>query len=354
MSDKGVRNLSLRFLVLTLVALCSTTSGHLARAAYSSQIYRLTGSIKIGGDGGWDYLALSPNGHALYVTRTTHTMVIDLATGQSTADIRGLRIAHGVVLVPDAGRGFVSDGGAGTVVVFDLNTGAELGRVAAADDADAIIYDPASKRVLVFCGDAHQMVAIAPDVDPKRGKAIAKVDLGGTPEYGVADGRGEIFVNIVDRDELAVIDSAAMKVIARWPTGAGKQPTALAIDPKTRRLFIGCRNGRLIVMNADTGVIVADFPIGQGVDGVAFIDGLILASCFDGTMSVFREIAADKFVPMQTVSTAVGARTLTVDPSSGTVYLPTAEMKTAGGHRYEQAPGTFKILVLTRTAEKNP
>jgi len=345
--------------LLLFAASLQVASSHPALAAQPAQIYKLTGSIKIGGEGGWDYLTLSPDGHTLYITRTTHTMVVDVATGQATADIRGTIVAHGVALVPDAGRGFISDGGAGSVVVFDLKTGAALGKVAAADDADAIIYDPASKQVLAFCGDAHQMVAIAPDVDLKSGKASATLDLGGKPEFAVADGRGKVYVNIVDKDELAVIDTAPMKVIARWPTGAGKRPTSLSMDPKTQRLFIGCRNGKLIVMNADNGSVIADFPIGQGVDGTAFSDGLIFASCFDGTLTVVREISADKFELAQTVPTALGARTLTVDPTSGTVYLPTADLKAnapatgAHQHPYSPVPGTFKILVVTRTAAKN-
>src|SRR5216684_1062912 len=149
--------------LLLFAASLQVASSHPALAAQPAQIYKLTGSIKIGGEGGWDYLTLSPDGHTLYITRTTHTMVVDVATGQATADIRGTIVAHG----------------------------AALGKVAAADDADAIIYDPASKQVLAFCGDAHQMVAIAPDVDLKSGKASATLDLGGKPEFAVADGRGK-------------------------------------------------------------------------------------------------------------------------------------------------------------------
>ena len=348
---------------LALVSLFAATllmASHPALAAEPAQIYKLTGLLKVGGEGGWDYLTLSPDGHTLYITRTTHTMVVDVATGAATAYIRGTIVAHGVVLIPDAGRGFISDGGSGSVVVFDLKTGAALGKVTAADDADAIIYDPASKRVLVFCGDAHAMVAFAPDLDLKHGKASATLDLGGKPEFAVADGHGKVYVNIVDKDELAVIDTVAMKVIARWPTGAGKRPTGLSIDPKTRRLFIGCRNGKLIVMNADNGGVIADFPIGQGVDGTAFNDGLILASCFDGTLTVVLEISADKFELAQTVQTALGARTLTVDPHSGTVYLPTEDLKAtapasgAHPHPYTPVQGTFKVLVVTPTAPKIP
>ena len=209
-------NAAARILVLAIL-LSAGPGGIRATAAAPEQTYALTRTIKVGGDGGWDYTTLDAAGKLLYVTRTTHTMVIDVATGKTVHDIPGTGHAHGVALVPDVGRGFISDGKGGDVVVFDLNTGATLGRVPAAEDADGIIYDPASNKVLVMCGRAHQMVAIAPDVDMKAGKASATVDLGGSPEFAVADGKGRVYVNIVDNDEVAVVDTHAMKVIARWP-----------------------------------------------------------------------------------------------------------------------------------------
>ena len=292
----------------------------------ANQIYALTKTLKVGGDGGWDYATLDAAGKLLYVTRTTHTMVIDVATGKTIRDIPGTGRAHGVVLLPEVGRGFISDGKSGSVLVFDLNNGATLGKVPVADDADGIIYDPASKKVLVMCGDAHQMVAIAPDVDPKTGKASAMVDLGGSPEFAVADGGGRVFVNIEDKDEVAVVDTHAMKVVARWPLGPGKHPTGMSMDPESRRLFIGCRNRKLIVMNPDDGKIVADFPIGAFVDATAFDKGLVFASCGDGTLTVVREVSPDKFELRETVKTEIGARTMAVDHDSGTIYLPTSDL----------------------------
>src|SRR5260370_15491004 len=159
-----------------------------------------------------------------------------------------------------------------------------------------------------MCGDAHQMVAIAPDVDPKSAAASPTVDLGGSPEFAVADGKGRVFVNIEDKDEVAEVDTNAMKVIARWPLGPGKHPTGMSMDPVTRRLFIGCRNGKLIIMNADDGKIVADFPIGQYVDATAFDNGLVLASCGDGRLTVAREASSDKLELAQTAKTQIGAR----------------------------------------------
>jgi outer membrane protein assembly factor BamB len=205
--------------------------------------------------------------------------------------------------------------------------------------------------VLVFCGDAHRIVALAPDVDPKNGVAAATIDLGGSPEFAAADGLGKVFVNIADKDEVAVVNTKQMKVIARWPTGPGQRPTGMAMDRASRRLFVGCRNKKLVVMNADDGKIVAAFPIGAGVDATAFDHGMGFASCADGTLTIIREVSADEFEFAETVKTETGARTMTVDRHSGTVYLPTADLTApppgAGTARPRPIPvaGTFRILV---------
>ena len=349
------RLFALTLLGAAFAGFCLPWNG-VARAAAAPR-YKLTSTMKLGGEGGWDYLTLDGAGKHLYVTRTTHTMVVDIATGRPVHDIAGQQRSHGVALVPTAGRGFISDGKLGAAIVFDLNSGAVLGKVAAADDADSIIYDPASNRVLVFCGDAHRMVAIAPDVNPSGGAASATVDLPGSPEFAVADGLGKVFVNIADQDEVAVVDTNQMKVIARWPTGPGQRPTGMAMDRASRRLFVGCRNEKLLVMNADDGKIVADFPIGAFVDATAFNDGLVFASCADGTLTIVREVSADKFELAETVKTELGARTMAVDEHSGTVYLPTADLRfppAAGAGSAHPRPipvaGTFRILVVTQSA----
>jgi DNA-binding beta-propeller fold protein YncE len=346
----------LRFVALVVFAAGQIFLNSPARAA-SLPYYKEAASLKIGGEGGWDYVTLDVAGRHLYVTRSTHTMIVDVSTGRPVADIPGMRRAHGVALVPKTGRGFISDGKDGSVIVFDLKTGATLGKVTAAPDADCIIYDPASRRVLVFCGDAHQMVAIAPDINPKSGKADAMVDLAGSPEYAVADGHGKVFVNIADQNEIAVVDTHAMKVIARWPVGPGERPTGLSMDRATRRLFVGCRNKELVIMNADDGKVVAHFPIGAGVDATAFNNGLVLASCADGTLTLVREVTPQKFEAAQTLRTEPGACTMAIDGRSGTVYLPTSDLTPAppatADHPHPRpipVPGTFRILVVTRSA----
>jgi hypothetical protein len=347
-----MRKYVVRLFGLTIFGVASAAIGQRALAADSAPVaYKLTATFKVGGDGGWDYATLHHG--ELYVTRVTHTMAIDVATGRVAADIGGQQRSHGVAIVPDVHRGFISDGGSGSVLIFDLKTHAVLGKVAAADDADGIIYDRASNRVLVMCGDAHQMVAIAPDVNPNGGKATASVDLGGSPEFAVSDENGKVYVNIADKDEVAVVDTKQMKVVARWPTGPGTRPTGMSMDRATRRLFVGCRNKMLIVMNADDGKIVANFPIGAFVDATAFRDGLAFASCGDGTLTVIREVSADKFELAQVAKTELGARTMAVDPSGEMIYLPTSDLKFAPGSsmahpRPMPVPGTFRILVVTQ------
>src|SRR5208282_5365128 len=200
---EDMKKSSVRGFVLTIAGVAFAAGVALA-ADTGAPAYRLAATIRVGGDGGWDYATLSSDGQLLYVTRTTHTMALDVSTRKTVADIGGQQRSHGVALVQDAGRGFISDGKGASVLIFDLKTFATIGKVAAADDADSIIYDPASDRVLVFCGGAHQMVAIAPDVNPAGGKAAATVDLGGSPEFAVADGNGKVYVNIADKDEVAV------------------------------------------------------------------------------------------------------------------------------------------------------
>jgi DNA-binding beta-propeller fold protein YncE len=342
----------LRVLFLLIVgAALAAGAGFAADAGTTTPEYKLAAAYKIGGDGGWDYATLHHG--LLYVTRVTHTMVIDVSTGKVVADINGQKRSHGVALVPDVRRGFISDGGSGSVLIFDMKTYAVLGKVPAADDADGIIYDRASNRVLVMCGDAHKLIAIAPDVDPNGGKPVATIDLGGSPEFAVADENGKVYVNIEDKDEVAVVDTKAMKVVARWATAPGMKPTGMSMDRATHRLFIGCRNKHLIVMNADDGKIVADLPIGAFVDATAFRDGLAFASCGDGTLTIIREVSPDKFEVAQLLKTQLGARTMAADPTGVMIYLPTADLTFPAGLNPEHprpvpVPETFRILVVTQ------
>jgi hypothetical protein len=208
-----------------------------------------------------------------------------------------------------------------------------LGKIKAEPDADGIIYDPASDKVLLVCGDAGVLIPISPGVDPQGGAADPEVDLGGKPEFLATDGAGRAFVNLTDKNLVAVLDTKTMKVIAKWPTAPGGAPVGLSIDPARGRLFIGCRKPqKLIVMSTQDGKILGDLPIGAGVDATGFA-GDAFASCRDGTLTVARETAAGQFEVVQTVHTPIGARTLGLDPASRTLYLPTAQFGAAEANK---------------------
>jgi DNA-binding beta-propeller fold protein YncE len=311
--------------------------------------YHVAEVWKVGGAGGWDYVTVDPEHKLLYVPRTTHTLVLDAATGKTVADIPGQKGNHGVALVPSAGRGFITDGRDASVTVFDLKSFEVLGKVKAADDADGVIYDPASGKVLVSCGDAGVMVPIAADVDPRTGRADAAVPLGGKPEFLAADGRGKVFINLVDKDQVAVVDTRAMKVVHKWPTAPGGAPVGMSLDTEHRRLFVGCRKPqKLIVMSADDGKVLADLPIGAGVDATQFDNGHVFASCRDGSLAVARETSAGQFRIVQNLSTRPGAKTMAVDPATHAVFLPTAEFgkQLDARSRPTATPGTFMVVVV--------
>ena len=324
----------------------------LALAAATTD-WKVVKTFPIGGSGGWDYLTVDEQTHRLYVPRSTHTMVIDASSGKAIADIPGQKIAHGVALVPKVGRGFISDGGGGgAIVVFDLKTNAALGTIVAQPDADGIIYDPASKRVLVVSGDKGVLMTLDPGADPKGGKIETPIELGGAPEFLASDGAGRVYINLMDKNEVAVVDIKARKVTARWPVAPGGAPVGMSLDVKNRRLFIGCRKpAKLIVMSTNDGKVMADLPIGEGVDATKIEGGQAFASCRDGTLAVAAETSPGKFEIVETVKTPQGARTMGVDGKTHRIYLPTAEYAApqAGGKgRPAMKPDSFMIVVVAR------
>src|SRR5579872_5366977 len=242
--------------------LLAAVSFTLTSRAFAQTQWSVEKTFHIGGEGGWYYITVDANNHRLYVPRSTHTMVIDADSGKTIADILGQKHNHGVVLVSEAGRGFISDG-EGAVVIFDLKTNAVLGTLKAHPDADGIIFDKASGLVLVVSGDDGILMTVKPDVDPQTGSLDAPIELGGKPEFLAADGAGKVYINLEDKDQVAVVDLKARKVLAHWPVAPGGSPVGMAIDTKNRRLFIGCRKPqKLIVMSADDGKVLADLPIG--------------------------------------------------------------------------------------------
>jgi DNA-binding beta-propeller fold protein YncE len=337
---------------LLLVFSTLTTVSHGADPQQKTGSYELAQTFKVGGQGSWDYLTVDPEHKLLYVPRTTHTMVINADSGKTVADIPGQKRNHGVAIVPETGRGYISDGTDASVVIFDLKTNDVLGKVKTDKDADGIVYDPASRKVFVVCGTESKVFPISSDVDPKSGHADAAIDLGGEPEFLAADGQGKLYINLMNKDQVAVVDTKTMKVVEKWSTKPGGQPVGMAMDRDHRRLFIGCRDPqKLIVMSTDDGKVLADLPIGASVDAVQFDKaadgGSALASCRDGTLSIARETSPGKFEIVQTVTTRPGARTMGLDPTTHTIFLPTAEFGD-GDAKSKSAPkpDSFMILVV--------
>ena len=315
----------------------------------SLRAHQIDRIFRVGGVGAWDYVTVDAEHDLVFLSRASHTEVIDGTDGHVVADIPGQKHNHGVALVPEAGRGFISDGGDASVAIFDLSRPIECSaKSGSTKRADGIIYDPASNEVLVVCGDSGRMIPISPDVDPVHGSAHPGVDLGGKPEFLAADGQGRVFVNLVDKGLVAVVDTRTMKVLERWPVAPGGSPVGMAIDRKNRRLFIGCRRPqKLIVMNADDGRILGDVPIGAGADATCYEEGEAIASCRDGTLTVARADASGVWSVTQTVQTKAGARTMGLNPKTQTLYLPTAEFGPAApGGRPPPKPGSFMVLVV--------
>lgn len=324
-----------------------TVLAALALPAAGQAHWTVTKTLPIGGEGAWDYVTVDSPGHRLFVTRTTHTMVIDSQTGKVLGDIPGQKGSHGVAIVPKAGRGFITDGGGtGAIVVFDLKTYAVLGQVAAMPDADGIIYDEKLDRVLAVSGDGESLMTFAPGIDPKGGK-LDVIKLGGKPEFLASDGSGKVFINLEDKDVVAVVDLKSKSVTARWPVAPGGSPVGMSMDASGRKLFIGCRKPQnLVVMNMDTGKVEAALPIGAGVDATGFVRGEAFASAADGTLAV-AATNAGKYAIVQTVSTPRAARTMGIDAGSQQIFMPTADMDAAaGGGRPKPKPGSFKIVVV--------
>lgn len=321
-----------------------------SHAASTAGSYHLVKTLNIGGPGRWDYATMDAPAHRLFVTRSTHTQAIDVNSGNVVLDIKGQQRAHGVAIDAKLNRGFISDGKAGDIVIFNLKTGEVLGHAKSADDCDGIIYDAGSDRVLAACGDAGQLAVLNPHADPKSAKAQL-VELGGKPEFLAADGKGNAYVNISNKSKLAVVDIKSMKVTATYSLGSGKKPSGLAIDPASDTLFIGCRNKLLIVMHATDGKVLAALPIGSGNDACDFDPGTgaAFASCADGTTTMVKANGDGKYEVAQTIKTLPGARTMALDPGTHALYLPTAEFgaKTAGRHhRPSMKPGSFRIAVV--------
>ena len=340
--------MSIRLLLSLLLIVAASFT--LSARAFAQRRWAVEKTFHVGGEGGFDYITIDAKSHRLYVPRSTHTMVIDADSGATVGDIAGQKHNHGVAVVPELARGFISDG-AGSIIIFDLKTNAVLGTVAAKDDADGIIYDKSTGLVLVACGDAGVLITLKADADPKTAVIDAPMELGGKPEYLAADGTGKVYVNLEDKDQVAVVDLKARKVVAHWPVAPGGSPVGLSIDPEKHRLFIGCRKPqKMLVMRTEDGKIVADLPIAAGVDATRWDGNQALASTREGKLSVAEE-KNGTWQTVQTVTTGLGTKTMDIDNEEHKIYLPTAEFdqpKPGATGRPTAKPGTFMIVVVAQ------
>ena len=317
--------------------------------AQSSSSYRITHTYMLGGDGGWDYIVPDPPNHRLFIGRQNRVMVVDEDNGTVLGEVTDIQGAHGTALADATGHGFATSGNDQSVVMFDLKTFKVLGRIPAAEDADAIIYDSASNRVFTFNGDAHSSTVI----DPRAGTLITNIPLGGKPEYGASAGDGKVYANLTDTNEVVEIDAKTATVARRWSTAPCKQPVAMAVDTVHHRLFSGCRSGVMSVSDYQAGKVVATLPIGAGVDGAGFdaASGNAFAANADGTLTVIHQDTPDQYQVTQNLQTAQAARNMGLDPTNHRVFIVSAKFGpvAAGGRgRGPVLPGSFALMVIER------
>jgi YVTN family beta-propeller protein len=323
----------------------------LTGAAFAQTPYRVLNSYTLGGEGGWDYLNLDPDSGRLFITRGSHVMVVDPATGKQVGDIGGLQGIHGTAFA--GGRAYVSEGGANRIAVIDGKSLSKIAEIAVGTRPDGILYDSVSKRIFTFNGASKDATA----VDTSSGKAVGTVALGGKPEAAVSDGAGTIFVNIEDKSELVAFDARTLAVKHHYPLAPCEEPSGMAADLAHGRIFSGCDNKMIAVTDMKTGKVVAQIPIGEGVDANRFdpATGLVFSSNGEsGTLTIAHEDSPNKFTVLQDLKTADGARTMELDEKSHRVYVVTADRKpgTPTADRPKPrpvpVPGTFRVMVIGR------
>jgi len=330
-----------------ILALILAAASMAAIPATAQKSYKLADRVKLGGEGGWDYLVFDSTANRLFITRGTHVMVVDAKTLQVTGDIPDLSGVHGVALAPELGRGFITSGGDNMLAIIDLKTLKVLDKVKVGERPDAVLYDASAKRVYTFNAKSQDSTV----VDAASGKVVGTVPLGGKPETGVADGKGNVFVNIEDQSEIVRIDTAKLTVAEHFPMAGCDDPSALVFDPAHRRLFAGCGSKIVAVVDPDAGKLVTTVDIGAGVDAGAFNPKTqqLFMSCGEGVLTVIHQDGPDKYSVVQSVPTVKGARTMALDTASGTVYLVTAQFDPTpppAGQRRKVLPDTFELLVV--------
>lgn len=348
------------FLILFLPAALHGAPPEKARApkkaqpAQPSSGYHLAGEIKIGGEGGWDYLNLDSEARRLYVSHATKVVVVDIDGGKVVGEIGNLSGVHGIALAKDYGRGYISNGRSSMITIFDLTTLATLGEVkSTGENPDAILYDPFSYQIFAFNGRSKNATVL----EAKTGKVVGTIELGGKPESAASDLDGKVFVNIEDKSEVVELDVKSLAVKKRWPLAPCEEPSGMAIDRVHHRLLIGCSNKMVAFLDTESGKVAATAPIGQGVDANAYDPGMKLgfSSNGEGTLTVLKEETPDKLTVAETVTTRPGARTMALDEKTHKVYLATARFGPPPAATAEQPhprpsilPDSFVVLVFSR------
>lgn len=321
--------------------------------AQAGQGYRIIKQVPLADEGGWDYLSIDGAARRLYVPRGNRVTVVEIDSYTVVGELPGTAGVHGVAIAPEFGRGFTSNGKSGASTMFDPATLKPLATIKTGDGPDSIIYDPASRRVFTFNGHSSDATAI----DVSSGAAVGTVPLGGRPEFAAADGKGRVYVNLEDKSAVAVIDSLTLSVTAQWNLSPCVEPSGMAMDTANRRLFIGCANKMMAVVNADNGVVISTLPIGGRVDANAFdpATGFAFSSNGEGTLTVVHEDSPDSFSVSADVPTLRGARTMALDPVTHRVFLMAANYGPAPAPTPENPharppmlPGTVRLLVLGR------
>jgi DNA-binding beta-propeller fold protein YncE len=315
-----------KLLLISAVAFVAMGVSHAAGG------YHLVEKIHVGGQGGWDYLTVDETGRRVFVSHETQVEVIDLESKKVTGTIPNTPGVHGIALAPEEGRGFVSSGRASSVTIFDLKTLALISQVPTGKKPDAIVYDPSTHRVFAMNGGGDSSTAI----DAASGKVAGMIELGGGPEFAVADGAGSVFVNLEDKNEVLRIDARELSVKNRWRLAPCEAPSSMAIDRKNHRLFIGCRSHVMAVVNTENGKVIATLPIGDHVDASAFDPetGLIFNSTGAGTVDVFHEDSPDTYTATERILTHAGSKTMALDVKTHQIFVPSNES------------GSFDVLVF--------
>ena len=346
-SQKIRLSVAAAFLIAFAIALNAADSG-----------YHLLNTYKFAAAPGstreyFDYVTVDAAARRVYLSRGSAVQVIDADSGASLGFIAGFKRQHGVALAPEFNRGFISDGESAKITIFDLQTMKIVGEAKSDPDTDCVVYDPASKNAFSMNGDSNSSTV----VNARTGEVVKTIALGGAPEFAVADGKGMVYANLADKDQVAAIDTAALSVKARWPVAPAGEPTALAIDREHRRLFsAGRKPAMLAVLNADTGKVIQSFPISAGTDAAAYDPetGMIFVSTIEGNIHVFHEDSPDKYTALDPVKTQYGAKTMGIDAKTHRLFLDTADFAPpqapVNGRAGRPAPvvGTFRVLVYGR------